>query len=192
MNSKICRKRYGVSVEGKGRESRIAKKNGKHVPLLVTVNEPRRNRADVRACTDEQENDEQEGLEVEQRRLRWSTNAWETRQSGLKRKYVEKHRPWCCCCCKRRMGLTRVARVARRVSRYRRGIVNIYLFTSQLWGVIRSTCRSGDGTAFSSDADNLSIKFSRLVPQGRPFIITSLYQLGQLLTSPLEYATTGS
>lgn len=53
---------------------------------------------------------------------------------------------------------------------------------------------SGDGsTAFSSNADNLAIKFSRLVPQGhRPFVITSLYQLGQLLTSLLEYATTGS
>jgi hypothetical protein len=88
MNSKICRKRYEDSVEGKGRVSRVAKKGGRHVPLLVTVNEPRRNRADVRACTDEQENDEQEGLKVEQRRLRWSTSAWEIRQSGLKRKYV--------------------------------------------------------------------------------------------------------
>jgi hypothetical protein len=93
MNSKICRKRYGHSVEGKGRESRIANKSGRHVPLLVTVDEPRRNRADVRACTDEQEDDEQEGLKVEQRRLRWSTGAWESRQSGLKRKYVERHRP---------------------------------------------------------------------------------------------------
>jgi hypothetical protein len=81
-----------VRVEGKKRESRIAKKSGRHVPLLVTVNEPRRHRADVRACTDEQEDDEQEGLEVEQRRLRW-TGAWESRQSGLKRKYVERHRP---------------------------------------------------------------------------------------------------
>jgi hypothetical protein len=70
-----CRKWYGHSVEGKGRENRIGKKNGRHVPLLVTVNEPRRNRADVRACTDEQEDDEQEGLEIEKRRLRWSTSA---------------------------------------------------------------------------------------------------------------------
>lgn len=84
-------------MEGKGRESRIAKRNGRYVPLLVTVNEPWRNRADVRACTDEQEDDEQEGLEVEQRRLRWSTGAWESCQSCLKRKYVERHRPWCCC-----------------------------------------------------------------------------------------------
>jgi hypothetical protein len=98
MNSKNCRKRYGHSVEGKGRENRIAKKSGRYVPLLVTVNEPRRNRADVRACTNEQEDDEQEGLEVEQRRLRWSTGARESRQSGLKRKYMERHRP--CCCCK--------------------------------------------------------------------------------------------
>jgi len=86
-------------VEGNGRESRIAKKRGRHVPLLVTVNEPRRDRADVRACTNEQEDDEQEGLEVEQRRLRWSTSAWESRQSGLKRKYMERYRP--CCYCKR-------------------------------------------------------------------------------------------
>jgi hypothetical protein len=85
-------------------------------------------------------------------------------------------------------GLTSVVQLCAR-----RGIVNIYLFTSHLWGVIRSTCRSGDGTVFSSDTDNLSINFSRLAPQGhRPFIIISLYQPGQLLTSPLEYATTGS
>jgi len=72
-------------VEGKGRKSRIAKKSGRHVPLLVTVNEARRNGTDVRACTDEQEDDEQEGLEVEQRRLGWDTGGWESRQLGLKK-----------------------------------------------------------------------------------------------------------
>lgn len=53
---------------------------------------------------------------------------------------------------------------------------------------------TANGTAFSSNADNLSVKFSRLAaPQGhRPFITTYLYRLVQLLTSPLEYATTGS
>ena len=75
MNSKNCHKGTGIRWKRKGRESRIAKKSGRHVPLLVTVNEPRRNRADVRACTDEQEDDEQEGLEIEQRRLRCSTGA---------------------------------------------------------------------------------------------------------------------
>jgi hypothetical protein len=104
-------------VEGKGRESHIVKKNGRYVPLLVTVNEPWRNRADVRACTDEQEDDEQEGLEVEQRRLRWSTGTWESRQSSLKRKYVERYRPWCCC---KRKRCTRFTRDE--------GVLDIYLF----------------------------------------------------------------
>jgi hypothetical protein len=54
-------------------EGYIAKKNGRHVPLLVTVDEPRRNSADVRAGTDEQEYHEEERLEIEQRRLRWSS-----------------------------------------------------------------------------------------------------------------------
>jgi hypothetical protein len=44
--------------------------NGEHVPLLVTVDKPRRNSADVRASTDEQEDDEQEGLKVKERGLR--------------------------------------------------------------------------------------------------------------------------
>jgi hypothetical protein len=71
-----------------------------------------------------------------------------------------------------------------------RGIVNIYLFTSQLWELSGQRVEAATALHF---ADNLSIKFLRLAPQGhRPFIITSLYQLGQLLTSPLEYATTGS
>ena len=64
-----CRKPYGSSTKGEGRESWIAKKSRRHVPLLVAVNEPRRNCADVRAGTDEQEDDEQEGLEVEERGL---------------------------------------------------------------------------------------------------------------------------
>jgi hypothetical protein len=112
----------------KKRESHIAKKSGRHLPLLVTVNEPWRNRADVCACADEQEDDEQEGLEVEQRRLRWSTGAWESRQSGLKRKYVERHRPWC-------VVVTAFTGLAQVVSR----VVNIYLFYL-LIGVIGSTC----------------------------------------------------
>jgi hypothetical protein len=37
----------------------LPKKSGKQVPLPVTVNKPRRNRADVRAGTDEQKDDEQ-------------------------------------------------------------------------------------------------------------------------------------
>jgi len=78
MNPKNRRKPYGHSVEGKGRECRIAKKSGKHIPLLVTVNEPWCDRADVRAGTDEQEDDEQEGLEVEERGLRWGTGVWES------------------------------------------------------------------------------------------------------------------
>ena len=71
-NWKIARGGIDISVGGTGRERerRIGKKSGRHVPLFVTVNEPRRNGADVRACADEQEDDEQEGLEVEKRRLR--------------------------------------------------------------------------------------------------------------------------
>jgi hypothetical protein len=53
------------------------------VPLLVTVNEPRRNRADVRAGTNEQEDDEQEGLEAEERGLRLGGSACKSRQSVL-------------------------------------------------------------------------------------------------------------
>lgn len=69
-----CRVPYAEAVfeegEGEWRDGRIAKKIGRHVPLLVTVNEPRGNGADVRAGTDEKEDDEQEGLEVEERGLR--------------------------------------------------------------------------------------------------------------------------
>jgi hypothetical protein len=48
-------------MEEEVKESRIAKIRGRRVPFLVTVNESRRNRTDVRAGTDEQEHDEQEG-----------------------------------------------------------------------------------------------------------------------------------
>ena len=57
----------------------------RYVPLLVTVDEPRRNGAYVCAGTDEQEDDEQEGLEVEERGLRWGSGAWNSRQSCLYR-----------------------------------------------------------------------------------------------------------
>jgi hypothetical protein len=62
--------------------------------LLVAVNEPWRNRADVRAGTDEQEDDEQKGLEIEERGLRRSIGAQRSHQSGQERKYVEKYGPW--------------------------------------------------------------------------------------------------
>jgi hypothetical protein len=43
----------------------LPKKSGKQVPLLVTVNKPRRNRADVRAGTDEQKDGELKSVELE-------------------------------------------------------------------------------------------------------------------------------
>jgi len=46
------------------------KMDGMHAPLFVTINNPRRHSADVRAGANKQENDEKEGLEVEQRGLR--------------------------------------------------------------------------------------------------------------------------
>lgn len=46
--------RTGVRWKEKKRENRSANENnGRYVPLLVTVNEPRRNCADVRASTNE-------------------------------------------------------------------------------------------------------------------------------------------
>jgi hypothetical protein len=39
-------------------------------PLLVAIDEPRRDSADVRTGTNEHKDNEQEGLEVEKRRLR--------------------------------------------------------------------------------------------------------------------------
>jgi hypothetical protein len=43
--------------------------------LLVTVDEPRRNSADVRGGTNEQEYDEKERLKIEERGLRYSSGA---------------------------------------------------------------------------------------------------------------------
>jgi len=44
--------------------------DGMHAPLFVTIDNPRRHNADVRAGANKQENVEKEGLEVEQRGLR--------------------------------------------------------------------------------------------------------------------------
>jgi len=46
------------------------KKDGMHTPLFVAIDKPWRHSADVRTCTNKQENDEKEGLEVEQGGLR--------------------------------------------------------------------------------------------------------------------------
>ena len=46
------------------------KMDGMHAPLFVTIYKPWRYSADVRAGANKQENDEKEGLEVEQCRLR--------------------------------------------------------------------------------------------------------------------------
>ena len=63
--------------------------------MLVAVNGPWHNCVDIRAGTNEQKDDEQEGLEVEERGLRWSViGAQRSRQSGQERKYVEKYGPW--------------------------------------------------------------------------------------------------
>jgi hypothetical protein len=78
-----------------GERAAHCKENGRHVPLLVTVDKPRCNSADVRAGTDEQEDDEQEGLEVEKRGLRW-VPVRKVRQSCLDGKYVERDGPWSC------------------------------------------------------------------------------------------------
>ena len=43
--------------------------DGMHAPLFVTIDNPRRHSADVRAGANKQENDEKERLEVEQRGL---------------------------------------------------------------------------------------------------------------------------
>ena len=81
-----------LGMEKGGRAAHF-KKNGRHVPLLVTVNKPRCDSADVRAGTDEQEDDEQEGLEVEKRGLRWGSGAQSSSVvSG--RKTREKDGPW--------------------------------------------------------------------------------------------------
>jgi len=42
------------------------------VPLLVPVHERRRRRTNIRACTDEKEDHEQQRLKVEERRLTFS------------------------------------------------------------------------------------------------------------------------
>ena len=47
------------------------KKDSRNTPLFVTVNQPRRNGADVRASADKEENDEKKRLKVEERGLRW-------------------------------------------------------------------------------------------------------------------------
>jgi hypothetical protein len=52
--------------------SHIGKEEKKDAPLLIAVYESRCNCADVRASTDQEENDEQQGLEIEERGLKWS------------------------------------------------------------------------------------------------------------------------
>ena len=68
-----------------------------HAPLLVTVNESRRNRADVRAGTNEQKYDQQEGLEVEQRRLpmHGEVVSWVQKESMWKALTMVLSRGWC-------------------------------------------------------------------------------------------------
>ena len=57
--------RYGVQAhEWTAKEKRM------HAPLFVTINQPRRYGTDVRGGTYKQEDDEKEGLEVEERGLR--------------------------------------------------------------------------------------------------------------------------
>ena len=57
--------------------------------MLVAVNGPWHNCVDIRAGTNEQKDDEQEGLEVEERGLRKSIGAQRSHQSGQEKKYVE-------------------------------------------------------------------------------------------------------
>jgi len=47
-----------------------AKKDSMHAPLFVAIDKPWRHGADIRTCANKQENDEKEGLEVEQGGLR--------------------------------------------------------------------------------------------------------------------------
>ena len=47
-----------------------SKQDGMHAPCFVAIDKPWRHGADIRACANKQENDEKEGLEVEQGGLR--------------------------------------------------------------------------------------------------------------------------
>ena len=51
-------------------ETQKTKKKGEDAPLLVAVDEPRRDSTDVRTGAKKQEDNEQERLEIEKRRLR--------------------------------------------------------------------------------------------------------------------------
>jgi hypothetical protein len=56
------------SKEGRESANRGSSKR-EYVPLLVTIDEPRGNSTDVRTGANEQEDNEQERLEIEKRRL---------------------------------------------------------------------------------------------------------------------------
>jgi hypothetical protein len=69
----------------------LQRKNVRHIPLLVTVDEPRGNSADICAGTDEEEDDEQEGLEVEECGLSWGFQC-----VSVVSRQMERDAPWCC------------------------------------------------------------------------------------------------
>jgi hypothetical protein len=100
-DGRVSMYRYGVQAH-----EWTAKERRMHTPLFVTINQPRRYGTDVRGGTYKQEDDEKEGLEVEERGLRSAARRCRAEHGGKlsvgsKHKRVrslreERDRPWCC------------------------------------------------------------------------------------------------
>ena len=98
---RVSTHRYGVQTH-----VWTAKEKRMHAPLFVTINQPRRYGTDVRGGTYKQEDDKKEGLEVEERGLRWAATRCRAEHGGklsvgskdkrVRSSREETDRPWCC------------------------------------------------------------------------------------------------